>query len=41
MRLRRRDVPWEVVDCKVVQPVPMFYDDEGSYFLSVRSLAYV
>ncbi|KAI5119932.1 hypothetical protein M0805_000897 [Coniferiporia weirii] len=26
--LRRRDVPWEVVDCKVVQSVPTFYDDE-------------
>ncbi|THH12144.1 hypothetical protein EW145_g167 [Phellinidium pouzarii] len=27
--LRRRDAPWEVVDHKVVQSVPTFYDDEG------------
>lgn len=26
---RRREVPWEVVDHKVVDSVPMFYDDEG------------
>ena len=35
MRLRRRDPPWEVVDSKVVQPVPMFYDDEGMSSYSV------
>jgi hypothetical protein len=29
--LRQRDVPWEVVDHKVVQPVPTFYDDEGMH----------
>ncbi|TDL28738.1 hypothetical protein BD410DRAFT_712419 [Rickenella mellea] len=28
LRLRRRELPWEVVDYKVVEPVPMFYDDE-------------
>lgn len=29
MRIRRPESPWEVVDHKVVQPVPTFYDDEG------------
>ena len=28
--LRRREAPWEVVDHKVVQPVPTFDDDEGT-----------
>ncbi|KXN84785.1 hypothetical protein AN958_12079, partial [Leucoagaricus sp. SymC.cos] len=28
LRLRRKEQPWEVVDCKAVEPVPMYYDDE-------------
>lgn len=29
IRTRRKDVPWEVVDSKAVDPVPMYYEDEG------------
>ncbi|TFK41403.1 hypothetical protein BDQ12DRAFT_679408 [Crucibulum laeve] len=25
---RRKEVPWEVVESKAVDPVPMYYDDE-------------
>jgi len=28
IRTRRKDTPWEVVDSKAVEPVPMYYDDE-------------
>lgn len=35
--LRRRDASeWEVVDNKMVQPVPTFYDDEGMFLLLPR-----
>ena len=27
--LKKTDSPWEVVDHKVVQSVPTFYEDEG------------
>lgn len=27
-RTRRKETPWEVVDSKAVEPVPMYYDDE-------------
>lgn len=26
---RRKEQPWEVVDCKAVEPVPMYHDGEG------------
>lgn len=26
---RRREIPWEVVDSKSVEPVPMYYGDDG------------
>lgn len=26
---RRKEIPWEVVDSRAVEPVPMYYDDEG------------
>lgn len=29
LSLRRKEQPWEVVDCKAVKPVPTFDDDEG------------
>jgi hypothetical protein len=28
IRTRRKETPWEVVDSKAVDPVPMYYDDE-------------
>jgi len=28
IRTRRKETPWEVVDSKAVEPVPMYYDDE-------------
>lgn len=31
IRTRRKEIPWEVVDSKAVDPVPMYYDDEGTY----------
>jgi hypothetical protein len=31
IRTRRKDTPWEVVDSKAVEPVPMYYDDEGTF----------
>jgi len=27
-KFRRRETPWEVVDSKAVDPVPMYYEDE-------------
>ncbi|KAJ8508081.1 hypothetical protein ONZ45_g9605 [Pleurotus djamor] len=32
-RFRRREAPWEVVDSKSVNPVPMYYEDEGEPLL--------
>jgi hypothetical protein len=29
---RRRETPWEVVDNRAVEPVPMYYEDEGGRF---------
>ena len=26
---RRKEIPWEVVDSRNVDPVPMYYEDEG------------
>jgi hypothetical protein len=31
IRTRRKETPWEVVDSKAVEPVPMYYDDEGTF----------
>jgi len=37
IRTRRKETPWEVVDSKAVEPVPMYYDDEGT--LSARTFS--
>jgi hypothetical protein len=29
LRFRRKEQPWEVVDCKAVEPVFMYHEDEG------------
>lgn len=29
IRTRRKEAAWEVVDSETVDPVPMYYDDEG------------
>lgn len=31
MLFRRKETPWEVVESHSVDPVPMYYDDEGRY----------
>lgn len=28
---KKQDKPWEVVDSKAVEPVPLFEDDDGAY----------
>lgn len=28
-KFRRREIPWEVVDSKAVEAVPMYYEDDG------------
>ncbi|KAJ7107669.1 hypothetical protein C8R43DRAFT_1044942 [Mycena crocata] len=28
MLFRRKEVPWEVVDSKTIEPVPMYYDED-------------
>ncbi|KAF9451777.1 hypothetical protein P691DRAFT_806874 [Macrolepiota fuliginosa MF-IS2] len=33
--LRRKEQPWEVVDCKAVEPVSTYYDDDELDVLSV------
>jgi len=32
MLFRRKELPWEVVDSRNVDPVPMYYDDEGKRY---------
>jgi hypothetical protein len=32
-KLRRSETPWEVVENKSVEPVPLYYDDDGSWFV--------
>lgn len=27
--LRRKEIPWEVVDSEIVEPIPVYYDEEG------------
>ncbi|KAL0950892.1 hypothetical protein HGRIS_007651 [Hohenbuehelia grisea] len=34
-KFRRREIPWEVVDSKSVEPVPMYYEDEDLDIVSV------
>jgi len=33
---RRKEMPWEVVDTRSVDPVPMYYEDEDLDLLSVK-----
>jgi len=28
---RRKEVPWEVVDSKAIEPVPMYYDEDKDF----------
>ncbi|PPQ90447.1 hypothetical protein CVT25_014965 [Psilocybe cyanescens] len=36
MLFRRKEIPWEVVDSKSIQPVPMYYEDEDLDVVSVK-----
>ncbi|KAH9487153.1 hypothetical protein JR316_0001222 [Psilocybe cubensis] len=36
MLFRRKEIAWEVVDSKSIQPVPMFYEDEDLEVVSIK-----
>jgi len=36
---RRKEMPWEVVDTRSVDPVPMYYEDEGERETSMNSIS--
>jgi len=36
---KKHEKPWEVVDSKAVEPVPLFDDDDGAWALPVRRSA--
>ncbi|KAJ3508064.1 hypothetical protein NLJ89_g5958 [Agrocybe chaxingu] len=36
MLFRRREIPWEVVDSRSVDPVPMYYEDEDLEIAAIK-----
>lgn len=37
--VKRHEKPWEVVDSKTVEPVPLFDEDDGAYAMPIRRTA--
>lgn len=35
---RRKEIPWEVVDSEIVEPIPVYYDEEGTWGPQLLSL---
>ncbi|KAJ7706429.1 hypothetical protein B0H17DRAFT_1002123 [Mycena rosella] len=35
---RRKEVPWEVVDSKAIEPVSMYYDEDKGAYLDIVSV---